>query len=299
MNYTVVIVTYNRLELLKECIDSIVNQEKQFDHIVIVDNASTDGTRDYLRKYEGNFHIIYQGENGGGAKGFKDGVEYVFNNVSTDWILLIDDDAILAPNYLQSISEFLYDNREYRAVSGTVITDGKIDTSHRKRLKSKLMFTPEAVPIDEYKMKSFEYDFSSFCGLLFLKDLIGEIGLPKEEYFIWYDDSEYSLRLRKKTKISNVNSAHINHKTKKVENNRKLNWKGYYGIRNMGDIVRLYGTKMQYHLYRLRVRMALLKNMILFVLKRDMSYKYNYTLYKDALDDMKNRVFGFNDKYHA
>lgn len=58
MKYTVVIVTYNRLELLKECIEAINNQKKQFDSVVIVDNASTDGTKDYLQGYEKNI-ILY------------------------------------------------------------------------------------------------------------------------------------------------------------------------------------------------------------------------------------------------
>lgn len=46
--------------------------------------------------------------------------------------------------------------------------------------------------------ESFDYDLASFCGLLFSRELIKEIGVPKAEYFIWYDDSEYSLRLREK-----------------------------------------------------------------------------------------------------
>ena len=60
MKYTVVIVTYNRLELLKECIEAINNQKRQFDNVVIVDNASTDGTKDYLQEYEKKYHIIYE-----------------------------------------------------------------------------------------------------------------------------------------------------------------------------------------------------------------------------------------------
>ena len=100
MKYSVVIVTYNRLQLLKECISCIEKQEKKFDEIVIVDNASTDGTRDWLMSLGEKYNILYETINGGGAKGFKDGVEYTFQNLDTDWILLIDDDAMLSKNYL-------------------------------------------------------------------------------------------------------------------------------------------------------------------------------------------------------
>lgn len=299
MKYTVVIVTYNRLELLKECIEAVNNQKKKFDNVVIVDNASTDGTIEYLHQCEKKYHVMYEEKNGGGAKGFKDGVEYVHRSIQTDWILLIDDDAILDSEYLKNIDTFISLNSEYKAVSGTVRTDGKIDITHRKRLNSSILFSINVVPEIEYEKESFEYDLSSFCGLLFSADLISEIGYPKAEYFIWYDDSEYSLRLRKKTKIANVNNAWLNHKTKKAIQKDQLNWKGYYGIRNMGDIVRNYGTKRQYQLYRLRVKIAWFRNRILFMVKNQDCYKFNYTLYKDALDDMKSNVFGFNDRYHA
>lgn len=299
MNFTVVIVTYNRLELLKECIRAINNQKKQFDHVVIVDNASTDGTIEYLRQFKNKYHIIYEKKNGGGAKGFSDGVDFVNRSIKTDWILLIDDDAILDFEYLYKISKFIYVNNKYKAVSGTVKTDGKIDITHRKKLKSRIAFTMEPVSLNEYEKESFEYDLSSFCGLLFSKELIKEIGIPKAEYFIWYDDSEYSLRIRKKTKIANVNTAYLNHKTKKTAQKDQLNWKGYYGIRNMGDIVKKYGTNLQYHLYRLRVKAAMIRNKILYKIKNDEIYKFNYTLYKDALYDMKKNIFGFNTKYHA
>ena len=298
MKYSVVIVTYNRLQLLKECISCIEKQEKKFDEIVIVDNASTDGTRDWLMSLGEKYNILYETINGGGAKGFKDGVEYTFQNLDTDWILLIDDDAMLSKNYLENIDNFITTNSEYLAVSGTVRTEGKIDITHRKRVRSKLTFSITPVDIKEYDTEVFEYDLSSFCGLLFSAKLIEEIGLPQEEYFIWYDDSEYSLRLRTKTKIVNVNEAWLNHKTKKSSQKDQLNWKGYYGIRNMGDIIQIYGKKSQYCLYRVRVRMALVRNFILYNITKKACYKFNYNLYRDALRDMKNRVFGFNQKYH-
>ena len=299
MRYSVVIVTYNRLNLLKECIEAVKNQMLPFDNVIIIDNASTDGTVEYLHQYDEEYHIIYEKKNGGGAKGFKDGVEYVHKNIQTDWILLIDDDAILDSMYLQKIDKFISSNVEYKAVSGTVKTDGVIDITHRKRLENGMTFSIKPVSISEYDSESFDYDLSSFCGLLFSASLISEIGLPKEEYFIWYDDSEYSLRLRNKTRIANVNAAWLNHKTRKATQKDQLNWKGYYGIRNTGDIVKVYGTKTQYFLYRLRVRVAWLRNWILYAVKKDDCYKFNFNLYNDALNDMKNNKFGYNERYHA
>lgn len=62
MKATVVIVTYNRLELLKECLQCVENQTVKFDNIVVVDNKCTDGTSEYLKEYTQKYHIIFESE---------------------------------------------------------------------------------------------------------------------------------------------------------------------------------------------------------------------------------------------
>ncbi len=299
MNYSVIIVTFNRLNLLKECISCVENQLIKFDNVVIVDNKSTDGTTEYLKKYTDKYHIIFEDSNGGGAKGFKDGVEYIHKNLKTDWVLLIDDDAMLSANYLYEIDKFAKTNPNYKALSGSVITEGVVDVTHRKRVESSKYFNLIPVDIKEYDKASFDYDLSSFCGLFFQTSLITKIGFPKEEYFIWFDDTEYSLRIGQETKIANVNSAQLNHKTKINKGSVILNWRGYYGIRNGGDVVKRYGSKDQFYRYKRRVKVAQYKNWILYILTLNGKYKYNANLYKDALQDLGNEIFGFNSKYHA
>lgn len=299
MKATVVIVTYNRLKLLKECLSCVDNQILKFENIVIVDNNSTDGTKEFLHTCRDKYNIVFQSENGGGAKGFKVGIEYVYNNLKTDWILVIDDDAMLSTNYLYEIDKFARANPKYLALSGSVITEGIVDVTHRKRVVSSKYFNFVPVAINEYDNPYFEYDLSSFCGLLFHTSLISKIGYPKEEYFIWFDDTEYSLRIRKETCIININSAKLNHKTKINTGSVALNWRGYYGIRNGGDVVKRYGTKSQYSKYRQRVRIAQYKNLLLYLLTFKSKYRYNANLYNDALKDLKIGFLGYNTKYHA
>lgn len=299
MNATVIIVTYNRFELLKECLICVENQTKKFDNVVIIDNKCTDGTTDYLKKRTQKYHIIFESENGGGAKGFKDGVEFVHKKLSTDWILLIDDDAMLEPNYLEMIDKASNEHPNCKAFSGSVKTDNVIDITHRKILQSGLTFKVEPVNINKYSETYFEYDLSSFCGLMFHKSLIDKVGYPRAEYFIWYDDSEYSLRLRKETKIINVNSTYINHKTKKSNGSSVINWRGYYGTRNCGDVIKHHGTPIQYFLYCFHIRMAQYKNRLLSFVSKNKYYSYSANLYKDALDDLKKNLLGYNPKYHA
>lgn len=253
MRFSVVIVTYNRLELLKECIGAVLKQKRKFDDIVIVNNCSTDGTDNFLKSYENSMNIITASSNIGGAGGFALGLENIKN---TDYVLLIDDDAILDEYFLLNIEKHI--TPEVGAYSGTVYTDGNIDTTHRRRLKNTTFMTKVDVPETDYRSESFLYELSTFCGLIVSKDVISKIGLPIKDYFIWYDDTEYSLRINQFTKIKNINTAHINHKTE-LNFSNDLNWKSYYGYRNQIDCGRRHSKhplifvfyRYAYHFYRI------------------------------------------------
>ena len=70
--------------------------------------------------------------------------------------------------------------------------------------------------------------------------LVREIGLPKTEYFIWFDDTEYCMRFHRRSRILNVNTAVLNHKTAVPGQASLIGWKNYYGFRNDIDIGRTY-----------------------------------------------------------
>ena len=90
MKIFAVVVTYNRLALLKKVIDLLKRQTRQLDSIVIVNNGSTDGTKEWLEQ-EKNITLINQ-SNSGGAGGFETGVKYAYEN-EADWIWMMDDDV--------------------------------------------------------------------------------------------------------------------------------------------------------------------------------------------------------------
>ena len=259
LKFGVVIVTYNRLHLLKECLRCVALQKLHFHSIVIVDNCSNDGTKEYLKELDtkkmncNTLEVINLDKNLGGAGGFSLGVQRICNDV--DYLLLIDDDAMIHKDFLSSINNGM--TPQILAYSGIVETDGKIDTTHRRRVSNWRFMKKEDVPKEEYSLPFFDYDLSSFCGLCFKTSLINKIGFPKYEYFIWYDDTKYSLRIFKFTKIRNINTAKINHKTI-ITNEARLNWKSFYGYRNMIDTGKNHSTspflfctmRYSYHLIR-------------------------------------------------
>ncbi len=300
MRYGVVIVTFNRLSLLKECISCILNQTRKFDEVIIVDNCSTDGTKEYLEDYISNnengvikFYSLEK--NIGGSGGFNFALSQVSNDI--DWVLIIDDDAMLENNYIEEIEKHILKNYYY-AYSGAVLTDDKIDTTHRRLITNNILLRQEDVRIEEYEKDTFEYHLSTFCGLLIKRELINTIGLPNKDYFIWYDDTEYSLRINQFSRILNVNNAKLNHKT--VKNSQTISWKSYYGVRNSIHMGKLYSSnKIIFSILTyIYCMLVIIKNIMRVLLNKRREYGLVcIKIYTDALHDSFKGKLGINENY--
>lgn len=245
--YAVVIVTYNREQLLRECIESAESQTIAPDSIIIVNNASKDGTLNYLKRLKnksGIFDIINLPRNLGGAGGFAKGIERALEK-DVDCVLIIDDDAMIARDYMERILQARQHQPQYRAFAGTLRTDGKIDTFHRRNLQKTGLMSKNCKE-QEYRQPFFACDIASFCGMVVDASLIRQIGLPHAEYFIWYDDTEYSLRIHQHSKFLVVTAAELNHKTKDIAKThpRRYDWKDYYAVRNRLLMVKEHGKLM-------------------------------------------------------
>src|SRR5690606_21383745 len=108
MNITAAIVTYNRLDYLKQLISALKSQSRVPDRIVVINNSSTDGTADYLRQNP-DIEVITQG-NYGSSGGQFTAAKYCYESGS-EWIWLMDDDVIPAINCLENLCKDLSQDR--------------------------------------------------------------------------------------------------------------------------------------------------------------------------------------------
>lgn len=244
--YAVVIVTYNREKLLRECVRQVIDQTSPADRIIIVNNASTDGTNDYLEQLsdqEIRCQIITCPENIGGAGGFARGIAQAVK-CDVDCVLLIDDDAILSPDYMEKLLAARRADPKYKAFAGAVKANGRIDTCHRKNI-SRIGLLMRECPESAYQSACFPCDIASFCGMLVDGELLMQIGLPHAEYFIWHDDAEYSLRIRRYSRFLIVPDAVLDHRTainKEKIYPRRYTWRDYYAIRNRIYMLKEHGN---------------------------------------------------------
>jgi len=250
-----VVVTYNRKNLLIECLEALRKQTRPIQGIYLIDNASTDGTPELLLEkgyiselppqnlkepWEKEFiiqnltngeeiklHYVRMHENTGGAGGFYEGVKRGYER-GYDWLWLMDDDAEPKEDALENLSIY-FKNSNIVGLAGTVfLPNGAVAIHHRGRINFKNVFPLIQIPLqsEEYQKQAVEIDMASFVGLLVKRDAIKKIGFPKKDFFIHHDDVEYCIRLRSIGKILLVPKSIIFHKeaskTKKVVERRFL-----------------------------------------------------------------------------
>ncbi len=192
-----VVVTYNRKALLVECLNALLAQSHPCS-ILIVDNASTDGTKDTVHAWKNdpktlacqksrNLQIVYHrlDENIGGAGGFCEGLrQAVLMGYSCVWGM--DDDAFPGPDALAALLAFGKAHPDFGFLASKVLWK---DGSYCRMNEPKFI---EGKQSDEMDRPIRQASFVSF----FLRaQVIEAIGLPLKDFFIWGDDVEYTRRI--------------------------------------------------------------------------------------------------------
>ena len=208
-----VIVTYNRKELLKECINALLQQEYNNCDILVVDNASTDGTKDFILEELQNNKVHYEntGSNLGGAGGFNFGMKKACE-LGCDFIWVMDDDCIVHKNSLiELINADKELNGNYGFLSSKVLwKDGSICKMNiQKRKFSKWL--------KDFETNNQKIAMASFVSLFLKTSIVKEIGLPIKEFFIWTDDWEYTRRISRKYNCYYISKSVVTHKSKQNE----------------------------------------------------------------------------------
>lgn len=203
-----VVVTYNRKEMLRECIDALLNQSYESFDILVIDNHSTDGTAE-LFKNQKNPRITYinTGSNLGGAGGFQFGIKAAMN-ANYDYLWLMDDDSIPTVSALENLWKAALEVKNFGFLSSKVLwKDGNIC----KMNIPKVSLTKKLQDFDSNLKKIIMATFVSF---FVPAKVVREVGLPIKEFFIWADDIEYSRRISRKYPCYFVADSVIIHKCK-------------------------------------------------------------------------------------
>lgn len=220
-----VVVTYNRLALLSECITALRNQTRPLDAILVINNGSTDGTEAWLQSQE---DVIYHTQkNIGGAGGFSTAIQMGYQK-GYEWIWCMDDDGAPKENALEHL--LAAEQKEL-----TLLNCAVIDKTDKR---SFVWNTGGYKTIDEVPGNIIEGIGHPFNGTFINRRIIERVGVPKANFFLWGDETEYYYRIVKRNNIpvaTVANSIHYHPATAfslKKDWNYIADWKMYFYVRN-------------------------------------------------------------------
>ena len=185
-----VIVTYNRKDLLRECLNAVLGQTRPPDHVLVVDNASTDGTSEMLKEEFPQVEVLRLPENLGSAGGFHEGMKRAYE-IGFDWSWLLDDDTLPEPFTLSLLVEGA--RRYDLAVVGPL----PVSYDDPEKLAFPLLcrgITLQRLHLVDKGRPCFGTALF-FLGVLLNRRVVTQVGLPDPRLFIRGEEVEYHRRV--------------------------------------------------------------------------------------------------------
>lgn len=245
----VVVVTYNRADLLEKMLTGLGALDRAPDAVYVVDNHSSDHTPDVLAGSDlPGLVTIRTTDNLGGAGGFHLGLKTAYDR-GHDAMWLMDDDVVPAADCLTRLLEVdgscLTAVREDR--TGALVEKAAV----RFDLRNPLAIRPKRASVDStYPNRAampatVEVENVAFEGFLVRREVIDAIGLPDPSYFIFYDDVDFAIRARRAGfPIRAVRDAVLVRQLDFDQQHDLAGWKGYYMYRNLFAVHFRYGENV-------------------------------------------------------
>lgn len=196
---SIIILNWNRCSDTLECLESVKKSDYDNYRIIVVDNASTDGSQEAIEKQFPDAALIKNKENLGFTGGNNAGIRYALEH-HTDYVFLLNNDTIVSENMLSELVRAAEGDprvgiagpKMYYYSKPKVIwfAGGELDwlegASHIG------MNEVDRGQYDEVR----EVDFITGCGLLIKRNVIDTVGMLREDFFIYYEDVDLCLRAR-------------------------------------------------------------------------------------------------------
>jgi len=201
---SVTIVTYNSGRFIKRCLESVLAQRYAGKEVIVVDNASSDGTVDILEQFEDRCRIYYNNENAGFAAAQNQAIRLSRGG----WVLTLNPDVLLLPNFIQALVDAGQFDSKIGAVCGKLLTM----TSHFEIPEKPVVdstgiyFNPMLRHLDRGSQEvdnghylQYEYVFgATAAAALYRRSMIEDISLDGEffdsDFFVYREDADVAWR---------------------------------------------------------------------------------------------------------
>lgn len=227
LSVAAVIVTFNRREIVLECLAKLLGVKIAPDHTIVVDNASSDGTSSAIHAAFPQVIVLEAEENLGPAGGFHRGMAEAFR-LACDWIMVLNDDCFVEPDTLQGLLNVAASAEGDVGIIAPVSSgNGNLGNVWRHRL------VPIASGSGGRAAPLVDVDQVTFSGALVRADLTERVGLPRSDYFMMWEEVEYCLRVREHGfRVLVVPGLRVRHDALGRATTGGSPWREYYQIRN-------------------------------------------------------------------
>ncbi len=239
-----VTVTTNPGRAIEGHIQALLRQTCPIDEIVIVDNASTDGTQEFLRAEFPAISVLPQAKNVGVSGAYSAGLKYAYAK-GHDWVWLFDEDSRPAPSALEELLaafKSMGEGSDEIGVLACLPVQAGGTTEHAGLLwRNRLVPAPSGSTQEPICF----VDSVISSGSLIRRAVVEKVGLPREDFFMDFVDHEYNLRIRKMGfKIAVVRASILSHQLGEVYRvrnfprgkfrmrSRQPTWRHYFMSRN-------------------------------------------------------------------
>ena len=226
MRVTAVVVTHNRRDLLAECLGAVKAQTRPVDDLVVVDSASTDGTRELLSGQHPEAVVIRMETNEGSAGGFHEGVRAAVA-LGGDWLWLMDDDTIPEPTALERLLDHVGEPVSVLA-SRVVWSDGRVHPMNTP--------DPDVRDLDALAVAVgrglLPIRTSTFPSLLVRRTAVERHGPPRKGFHVWSDDVDFTARILRHERGLYVPASVAEHRTASAHRAHEGGERFYFAVRN-------------------------------------------------------------------
>ena len=232
-----VVVTYNRRELLRECLEAVTGQSRVPDTVLVVDNASTDGTLDMVRDRFPSVEVVALPENEGSSGGFHEGMKAAIER-GVDWLWVMDDDTIPAQDALEKLldapSQLNGMPQPSLLASKVLWTDGQL---HPMNWPAPYLGDLDLF-LDGVERGLLPIRANTFPSLLVKREAVERHGPPRKGFWIWADDIDFTQRILRDEPGYLVPQSVALHKTATAHKPHEGKQRFYYAVRNGMFILR-------------------------------------------------------------
>ncbi len=201
---SVTIVTYNSGRFIRRCLDSVLQQRYPLKEIIVIDNGSTDGTTDILEPFEGRCRIVLNDKN----IGFAAAQNQAIGLAEGEWVLTLNPDVLLMPNFIQSLVDAGNRAPDIGTVCGKLLSmSATFDLPQEPLIDSTgIYFTPTMRHLDRGSLEvdaghylNFEYVFgATAAAALYRREMIEAISVDGEffdhAFFVYREDADVAWR---------------------------------------------------------------------------------------------------------